>query len=80
MRVVRGKSNNSIITKTKADDRIISVFTYLLLLMFTKEKRYNDDNMLITRETNDIVMMTRKEKMRKTLATYVIKMATKDKK
>ena len=65
MRVVRGKSNNSIITKTKADDRIISVFTYLLLLMFTKEKRYNDDNMLITKETNDIVMMTRKENEKK---------------
>ena len=34
---------------------------HLLLLLFTKEKSYNDDNMLITKETNDIVMMTRKE-------------------
>ena len=65
MRVVRGKGNNSMITKTKVDDRIISVFTYLLLLLFTTEKRYNDDNMLITRETNDIVMMTRKENEKK---------------
>ena len=34
---------------------------HLLLLLFTKEKSYNDDNMLITKETNYIVMITRKE-------------------